>query len=143
MYSPLQQVLVAWSQSSSSADIAFAKEMVSNILGLISPASSQALFKHIRSSRSTSDAQPQSVGEKMYVNQIYSYCFQVNIISALSHHWFVLYRFLGIGNAALDLLRGLPGWEYIQTFLMAGHSSMQMARVAMEVQMRKDQKIMI
>ncbi|XP_056610474.1 uncharacterized protein LOC130427231 [Triplophysa dalaica] len=103
-----QQVLVAWSQSSSSADIAFAKEMVSNILGLISPASSQALFKNIRSSRSTSDAQPQSVGEKI---------------------------FLGIGNAALDLLRGLPGWEYIQTFLMAGHSSMQMARVAMEVQM--------
>ncbi|KAA0715542.1 ATP-binding cassette sub-family A member 12 [Triplophysa tibetana] len=103
-----QQVLVAWSQSSSSADIAFAKEMVSNILGLISPASSQALFKHIRSSRSTSDAQPQSLGEKI---------------------------FLGISNAAFDLLRGLPGWEYIQTFMMAGHSSMQMARVAMEVQM--------
>ncbi|KAI7808566.1 uncharacterized protein abca12 isoform X2 [Triplophysa rosa] len=103
-----QQVLVAWSQSSSSADIAFAKEMVSNILGLISPASSQALFKHVRSSRSTSNAQPQSLGEQI---------------------------FLGIGNAAFDLLRGLPGWEYIQTFMMAGHSSMQMVRVAMEVQM--------
>lgn len=35
----------------------------------------------------------------------------------------------------------MPGWEYIQTFMMAGHSSMQVARVAMEVQLRMYQHV--
>nr|XP_055071071.1 uncharacterized protein abca12 [Misgurnus anguillicaudatus] len=103
-----QQMLSAWSQGSSSADVAFVKELVSSFLGLVSPASSGGVSESSRPSRSTSDAEPRTLVEQI---------------------------FLGIGNTAFDLLSGIPGWEYIQTFLMSGHSSMQIASVAMEMQL--------
>ncbi|XP_065108171.1 uncharacterized protein abca12 [Paramisgurnus dabryanus] len=103
-----QQMLLAWSQGSSSADVAFVKELVSSFLGLVSPASSGGVSESSRPSRSTNDAEPRTLMEQII---------------------------LGIGNTAFDLLRGIPGWEYIQTFLMSGHSSMQIASVAMEVQL--------
>lgn len=65
------QVLLAWSQTSASADLAFTKEVFDSLLGLVSPSSSiDALLKHSRSQRS-SDAQPQSLGEQLYVNLDY------------------------------------------------------------------------
>ncbi|XP_016410236.1 uncharacterized protein LOC107741931 [Sinocyclocheilus rhinocerous] len=103
----VEQVLLTWSQTSASADIAFTKEVFSSLLGLVSPSSLDAVLKHTRSQRS-SDAQPQSLGEQLV---------------------------FGLSSTAFDFLQDMPGWEYIQTFMMAGHSSMQVARVAMEVQL--------
>lgn len=68
------QVLLAWSQTSASADLAFTKEVFSSLLGLVSPSSMDAVLKHSRSQRS-SDAQPQSLGEQLYVNLEYFACF--------------------------------------------------------------------
>ncbi|XP_052462827.1 uncharacterized protein abca12 isoform X4 [Carassius gibelio] len=102
-----EQVLLAWSQTSASADLAFTKEVFGSFLGLVSPSSLDAVLKHSRSQRS-SDAQPQSLAEQLI---------------------------FGLSNSAFDFLQGMPGWEYIQTFMMAGHSSMQVARVAIEVQL--------
>jgi len=51
------------------------------------------------------------------------------------------HRIFGLGSTAFDFLQGMPGWEYIQTFLMGGHSSMQVARVAMEAQLRMYQRV--
>ncbi|XP_042586458.1 uncharacterized protein LOC109091145 [Cyprinus carpio] len=103
----VEQVLLTWSQNSASADLAFTEEVFSSLLGLVSPSSLDAVLKHTRSQRS-SDAQPQSLGEQLV---------------------------FGLSNTAFDFLQGMPGWEYIQTFMMAGHSSMQVARAAMEVQL--------
>ncbi|XP_050975189.1 uncharacterized protein abca12 isoform X1 [Labeo rohita] len=103
----VEQVLLTWSQTSASADLAFTKDMFTSFLGLVSPSSLDALLKHTRSQRS-SDAQPQSLGEQLI---------------------------FGLSSTAFNFLQGMPGWEYIQTFMMAGHSSMQVARVAMEVQL--------
>ncbi|XP_043104736.1 uncharacterized protein abca12 isoform X2 [Puntigrus tetrazona] len=102
----IEQVLLTWSQTSASADLAFTEDVFSTLLGLVSPSSLDAVLKHTRSQRS-SDAQPQSLGEQLV---------------------------LGISSTAFDFLQGMPGWEYIQTFMLVGHSSMQVARVAMEVQ---------
>ncbi|XP_067300426.1 uncharacterized protein abca12 isoform X2 [Pseudorasbora parva] len=102
-----EQVLLAWSQTSASADLAFTKDVFSSLLGLISPSSMEAFLKHSRSQLS-SDAQPQSLGEQLI---------------------------FGLSSTAFDFLQGMPGWEYIQTFMMVGHSSMQVARVAMETQL--------
>uniref|UniRef100_A0A8C1YCU5 ATP-binding cassette, sub-family A (ABC1), member 12 n=1 Tax=Cyprinus carpio TaxID=7962 RepID=A0A8C1YCU5_CYPCA len=63
-------VLLAWSQTSASADLAFTKEVFGSFLGLVSPSSLDAFLKHSRSQRS-SDAQPQSLGEQLYVNPGY------------------------------------------------------------------------
>ncbi|XP_059356783.1 uncharacterized protein LOC132095673 [Carassius carassius] len=103
----VEQVLLNWSQTSASADLAFSQEVFSTLLGLVSPSSLDAVLKHTRSQRS-SDAQPQSLGEQLV---------------------------FGLSTTAFDFLQGMPGWEYIQTFMMAGHSSMQVARAAMEVQL--------
>ncbi|KAI2660814.1 Glucosylceramide transporter ABCA12 [Labeo rohita] len=107
LYLKLSDVLLTWSQTSASADLAFTKDMFTSFLGLVSPSSLDALLKHTRSQRS-SDAQPQSLGEQLI---------------------------FGLSSTAFNFLQGMPGWEYIQTFMMAGHSSMQVARVAMEVQL--------
>ncbi|XP_052004328.1 uncharacterized protein abca12 [Xyrauchen texanus] len=101
-----QQVMVAWSQNSASEDVAFTKEVLSNVLGMVSPAVLDVL-KQSRSQRS-SDAQPLSLWEQLI---------------------------FGIGKTAFDLLQGIPGWEYMETYIIGGHSSMQMARVAMEAQL--------
>ncbi|KAK2904797.1 hypothetical protein Q8A67_006596 [Cirrhinus molitorella] len=103
----VEQVLLTWSQTAASADLEFTKDVFTSLLGLVSPSSLDAVLKHTRSQRS-SDAQPQSLGEQLV---------------------------FGISSTAFDFLQGMPGWEYIQTFMMAGHSSMQVARVAMEVQL--------
>ncbi|XP_077071802.1 uncharacterized protein abca12 [Siphateles boraxobius] len=104
----VEQVLLAWSQTSASADLTFTKEVFESLLGLVSPSSMDALLKHSRLNRS-SDAQPQSLGEQLI---------------------------FGLGSTAFNFLQGMPGWEYIQTLMLGGHSSMQVARVAMEAQLQ-------
>ncbi|XP_072542326.1 glucosylceramide transporter ABCA12 [Salminus brasiliensis] len=42
--------------------------------------------------------------------------------------------FLGVGNAVMNMLQGLPYWEHIHWFLMVAHSSMRTAITAMETQ---------
>jgi len=73
------QVLLAWTQTSASADLAFSKEVFDSLLGLVSPSSMDALLKHSRSQRS-SDAQPQSLGEQLYVNLDYLHLFRLSYV---------------------------------------------------------------
>ncbi|XP_076849875.1 uncharacterized protein abca12 [Brachyhypopomus gauderio] len=43
--------------------------------------------------------------------------------------------FLSVANVVQDMFQDMPGWEYLNSFLMKAHSSMQIARAAMESQL--------
>ncbi|XP_030643482.1 ATP-binding cassette sub-family A member 12 [Chanos chanos] len=104
---PLDKVFLAWSQNSASADVSFAQGFLGKILSLTTLLGQETTTNHSRTQRS-SYGRPQNLAEE---------------------------TFLSVGTLVIDLLRGLPGWEYVHSFLMGGHSSMQLATQAMETQM--------
>ncbi|XP_017562806.2 uncharacterized protein abca12 [Pygocentrus nattereri] len=93
------QMMLAWSQSAASADLAFVK----NLLGAIPSTGASSGSRNQRSS----DSQPQNLQEQI---------------------------FLSVGSVVIDTLKGIPGWNYINLFLMGAHSSMRTATAAMETQ---------
>ncbi|KAJ8396359.1 hypothetical protein AAFF_G00019360 [Aldrovandia affinis] len=50
--------------------------------------------------------------------------------------------FLDVGSVALDLLRGLPGWSFVHTALMAGHTSMELVTQILETQQEQMQYVL-
>ncbi|XP_062389786.1 uncharacterized protein abca12 isoform X5 [Sardina pilchardus] len=99
-----EQVLLAWSENSAPTDLAFANQFFN---GLFNGFLTPGLGSSDGSSQRSSLGQPQNVQEELFVS---------------------------IGSAALDLLRGLPGWETVHSILMGGHTSMQLVTQAMMTQ---------
>ncbi|XP_049340929.1 glucosylceramide transporter ABCA12 [Astyanax mexicanus] len=96
------QVLVAWSQSSASADLSFFKDTLSSFLN------PNGIFRSKRNQRSAADPAG-SLPEQLVLN---------------------------IGDAVVNMLKGLPLWENIRLFLMEVHSTMRIANEAMNTQIR-------
>ncbi|XP_036428567.1 uncharacterized protein LOC118809395 [Colossoma macropomum] len=97
------QMMLAWSQSAASSDLALVKNILGSLLGAIPSTGSSSSSRSQRSS----DSQPQNLQEQI---------------------------FLSVGNVVIDTLKGMPGWNYINLFLMGAHSSMQTVTAAMETQ---------
>ncbi|KAL0963738.1 hypothetical protein UPYG_G00310300 [Umbra pygmaea] len=107
-----QQTLLVWSEYAAQDDITFSKGLLQSLLGLLVVPSDQD-SNNTRSRRS-SVSQPQNVKEEM---------------------------FLTVGSVAMDLLKDIPGWKYIQIALDTGHASIQLAMTTLNTLVEMMEKV--
>ncbi|XP_034142679.1 uncharacterized protein abca12 isoform X2 [Esox lucius] len=99
-----QQTLLAWSKYAAQDDVAFSRGLIHSLTGLLVVPDDQAPPSNNRFQRS-SDSQPQTIMEEL---------------------------FLSVGSLAAELLKSLPGWDYVQLGLTAGHATMQLGTTGLD-----------
>ncbi|XP_041699367.1 uncharacterized protein LOC121536152 [Coregonus clupeaformis] len=99
-----QQSLLAWSKDAAPGDVTFTRGLIHSLIGLFMAPEVHGSSNNIRSQRS-SDTQPQNTEEEL---------------------------FLSVGSVAVELLKGIPGWNYVQMALTTGHASMQLATTGLD-----------
>ncbi|KAI1885294.1 hypothetical protein AGOR_G00218670 [Albula goreensis] len=108
------QMVQLWSQHVASSDVAILTRTVENLLRTYSP-ENQGLFGRPPASLRNSGAQPLSPQDQL---------------------------FLDLGTVALDLLRGLPGGDYVMRGLMVGYTSMELVTKALETQQGQMEEVL-
>ncbi|XP_064800500.1 uncharacterized protein abca12 isoform X2 [Oncorhynchus masou masou] len=99
-----QQSLLASSKDTAPGDVTFARGLVHSLMGLFVAPEGHGSSNNTRSQRS-SDTQPQTIEEEL---------------------------FLSVSSVAVELLKGIPGWNYVQMALTTGHASMQLATTGLD-----------